>query len=126
MATAKTTKTTTKATTAKRPSVTKTTNRKPVTTEAVTPLGGSEISQQLDTLRADLKTLAQTVKSQALSKVDGRAETAKEVASEQAELAKARYDELTTKAESQIREKPLTSMAVAVGAGLLLGAILRS
>ena len=124
MATAKTTKATT--TKVKRPSVTKTTNAKPVTTESVTPLGGSEISQQLDTLRADLKTLAQTVKSQALSKVDGRAETAKTVAVDQAELAKARYDELTTKAESSIREKPLSSMAIAVGAGVLLGAILRS
>ena len=124
MATAKTTKATT--TKVKRPSVTKTTNAKPVTTESVTPLGGSEISQQLDTLRADLKTLAQTVKSQALSKVDGRAETAKTVAADQAELAKARYDELTTKAESSIREKPLSSMAIAVGAGVLLGAILRS
>ena len=122
MATAKTTtkpKTTTKA---KSPSVTKTT----VTSESVTPLQSSEISQQIDVLRADLKTLAQTVKTQALAKVDGRTETAKAVANEQAEMAKARYDELTTKAESQIREKPLSSMAIAVGAGLVLGAILRS
>ena len=123
MATAKTPTKTTKKTTAKRPSVT---NSKIKTTDNVVPLQSSEISQQIETLRNDLKTLAQTVKTQALSKVEGRSETAKAVANEQAELAKARYDELTTKAESQIREKPLTSMAVAVGAGLLLGAILRN
>ena len=125
MATAKTTKTTTKA---KRPSVTKSTNSK-IKAADVTPLGTtpqSDLSKQIDVLRADLKTLAQTVKTQAMAKVDGRTETAKQVASEQADLAKARYDELTTKAEVQIREKPLSSMAIAVGAGVLLGAILRS
>ena len=127
MATAKTTKTTTKKTTTKaRPTVTKATNSK-ITTENVTPLGTqSELSQQIETLRADLVTLAQTVKTQALAKVDGRADTAKQVATEQADAAKAKYDELTTKAEVQIREKPLSSMAIAVGAGVLLGAILRS
>ena len=118
MATAKTTKTT--KTTTKRPSVTAT------TASNVTPLGGSELSREIDTLKADLKSLAATVKTQALAKVDGRTENVKQVATEQAELAKARYEEVATKAEAQIRENPLSSMAIAVGAGVLLGAILRS
>ena len=124
MATAKTTS----KTTAKRPSATKPTNSQVKAADAA-PLGTapqSELSQQIDTLRADLKSLAQTVKTQALSKVEGRGETAKQVATEQADLAKAKYDELTTKAEVSIREKPLSSMAIAVGAGVILGAILRS
>jgi ElaB/YqjD/DUF883 family membrane-anchored ribosome-binding protein len=121
MATAKVTpkKTTAKKTTAKRPSVTETTS------DNVVPMN-SEITSQLETLRDDLKALALTVKEQAFSKVEGRTETAKVVATEQKEAAKARYDELTTKAEVQIREKPLSSMAMAVGAGLVLGAILRN
>lgn len=119
MATAKT-KTTpkvTKKTATKRPTVT--------TTDNVVPMN-TEISQQLDTLRADLKALAETVKTQAKAKVEGRAETAKAVAADQKDAAMARYEELSTKAELQIREKPLSSMAIAVGAGLVLGAILRS
>ncbi|WP_298915997.1 hypothetical protein [uncultured Algimonas sp.] len=119
MATAKVTpKATPKKTAAKRPSVTATTS------DSVAPMD-NELSNQLDTLRADLKMLAKTVKDQALSKVEGRTETARAVAVEQKDAAIARYDELTSKAEVQIREKPLSSMAMAVGAGLVLGAILR-
>ncbi|MEM7729275.1 MAG: hypothetical protein AAF311_08370 [Pseudomonadota bacterium] len=125
MATAKvtpktTTTKTTKKTPAKRPSVTAET-----TTDNVVPMN-SELTQQLETLRDDLKSLAETVKAQALGKFEGRAETAKAVAVEQKDAAVARYEELTTKAEVQIREKPLSSMAMAVGAGLVLGAILRN
>lgn len=121
MATAKTPTTpkVTKKTTAKRPSVTT------PTSDNVVPMS-SDISSQLETLRDDLKALAKTVKTQALAKVEGRTETAKAVATEQKDAAVARYDELTTKAEVQIREKPLSSMAIAVGAGLVLGAILRN
>ncbi|GLQ21169.1 YqjD family protein [Algimonas porphyrae] len=118
MATAKTPTSKTKTTRAKRPSVTT------ETSDNVVPMN-TEISQQLEILRTDLKTLAQTVKDQALSKVEGRKETVKTVATEQKDAAMARYDELSTKAETQIREKPLSSMAIAVGAGLVLGAILR-
>ena len=105
----------------------KTTGAKKTTTTSanVVPMN-NEISQQLETLRADLKALAQSVKSQALEKVEARTETARAVASEQKENVTARYDELTTKAEYRIREKPLSSMAIAVGAGLVLGAVLRN
>lgn len=104
---------------------TKTTGTKKKTTDNVVPMN-SEISSQLEILRADLKALAQTVKSQAREKVEARTETARTVASEQKEAVAARYDELTTKAETRIREKPLSSMAIAIGAGLVLGAVLRN
>lgn len=118
MATVKTTTPkVTKKTTTKAPSVT-------TTSANVVPMN-NDISQQLETLRNDLKLLAKSVKEQALAKVEGRTETVKTVAVDQKDAAVARYDELTTKAEIQIREKPLTSMAIAAGAGLVLGAILR-
>ncbi|MGB3457615.1 MAG: hypothetical protein WBG08_10880 [Litorimonas sp.] len=127
MATAKVTpkKTTPKKTAAKRPSVTTPAATADVTSDNVVPMN-SEISTQLETLRDDLKALALTVKEQAFAKMEGRTETAKSVASEQKDAAVARYEELTSKAEVQIREKPLSSMAMAVGAGLVLGAILRN
>jgi len=95
------------------------------TSDNVVPLN-SDISSQLDTLRADIMALAKTVKETALHKVETRKDTAKTVATDQKEAAVAKYDELSTKAELQIREKPLTSMAIAVGAGLVLGALLRN
>jgi ElaB/YqjD/DUF883 family membrane-anchored ribosome-binding protein len=116
MATAKTSKRTTKTAT-KRPSATETKGN-------VVPMN-SEISQQLETLRNDLKTLAKTVKDQAVTKVETRTETAKTVATEQKDAAVARYNELTTQAETQIRQNPISSMAMAVGAGFIIGAILR-
>lgn len=84
-----------------------------------------DISSQLETLRNDIMLLAKTVKEQALNTVEHRADTAKAVATDQKDAAVAKYDELSAKAEAQIREKPLTSMAIAVGAGLVLGALLR-
>lgn len=85
----------------------------------------SDISNQLETLRNDIMLLAKTVKEQALTTVESRKDTAKTAATDQKDAAVAKYDELTAKAETQIREKPLTSIAMAVGAGLVLGALLR-
>ena len=117
MATTKTPVTKTSKKTVKTPTVTASDN--------VVPLN-SDISSQLETLRADIVALAKTVKDTALNKVEDRKETAKTVATDQKDAAVAKYDELSTKAELQIREKPLTSMAIAVGAGLVLGALLRN
>lgn len=93
--------------------------------KSTTAPANSDISSQLDTLRNDIMLLAKTVKEQALNTVEGRADTAKMVATEQKDAAVAKYDELAAKAEQQIREKPLTAMAWAVGAGVVLGALLR-
>ena len=84
-----------------------------------------DVQTQIEALRKDIGLLADAVKLQTKETVSERTATAKVVAVEKAEEAKLKYEELTSKAESQIREKPLTSIAIAVGAGLLLGAITR-
>lgn len=84
-----------------------------------------DIPAQLDTLRADIATLAETIKLQAKLTVADKKATAKELTVEKTDMVKERYSDLTTKAETSIKENPLTSIAIAVGAGLLLGALSR-
>ncbi len=84
-----------------------------------------DISSQIEILRADIATLAGTIKSQAKATANEKVATAKKVAAETTDTAKVKYDELTSSAETQIRENPLTSVAIAVGVGLLLGALTR-
>lgn len=84
-----------------------------------------DIGKQLDTLRADISKLAETVSTQAKATASQKTQAFKDVAHEKTDIAKARYDELTTKAESSIKENPLTSIAIAVGAGIVLGALSR-
>jgi len=84
-----------------------------------------DIPAQLETLRGDIANLAATIKLQAKAAVADKKETAKQVTAEKTEFVKDRYDELTTKAETSIKENPLTSIAIAVGAGLVLGALTR-
>lgn len=84
-----------------------------------------DVQTQIEALRKDIALLADAVKIQTKQTVNERTATAKAVATEKADVAKAKYDELTTKAETQIKENPLTSIAIAVGAGMLLGAITR-
>ena len=90
-------------------------------TVALTP----DVQTQIEALRNDIALLADAVKIQTKQTVNERTATAKAVATEKADAAKEKYDELTTQAEVQIREKPLTSIAIAVGVGMLLGAITR-
>jgi len=85
----------------------------------------ADITDQLEVLRADIALLAQSVKTQAKAKVADKAGTAIETATEKAEVAKARYDEMSSRAETSIKENPLTAVAIAVGAGMLLGALTR-
>ena len=84
-----------------------------------------ELSAQLEDLRNDVSRLAETLKLQTKMTARDTKQTVLETASEKTEDVKAKYDELTTKAETAIKENPLTSVAIAVGAGLLLGAITR-
>jgi ElaB/YqjD/DUF883 family membrane-anchored ribosome-binding protein len=84
-----------------------------------------DVQTQIEALRTDIALLAEAVKQQATDTVAAKTEGVREQAQIKAENAKLKYDELTTKAETQIKEKPLTSIAIALGAGLLLGGILR-
>jgi ElaB/YqjD/DUF883 family membrane-anchored ribosome-binding protein len=71
--------------------------------------GNEELREQLETLRADLSALSDTVQRQAKQRI-GDAQ----------DMAAEKFDDL----EAQIRRKPLTSAAIAAGVGFLLGAIL--
>jgi ElaB/YqjD/DUF883 family membrane-anchored ribosome-binding protein len=84
-----------------------------------------DIPAQLDTLRQDVANLAETIKLQTKVSVADKKAVVKDAAVEKTELVKDRYDELATKAETSIKENPLTSIAIAVGAGLVLGALTR-
>ena len=84
-----------------------------------------DVNTQIDALRADIALLADALKLQAKETLNSKTEVARTEAKLKADEARMKYDELTTKAEAQIKENPLTSIAVAVGAGLLLGAIAR-
>ncbi|CAM3742822.1 glycine zipper domain-containing protein [Litorimonas haliclonae] len=93
----------------------------------VVALSGKDekIADQLETLRGDIAKLAETVKIQAKTSASQKTRAVKDVTAEKTEIAKARYDELTTKAEASIKDNPLTSIAIAVGAGMVLGALSR-
>ena len=84
-----------------------------------------DVNAQIETLRSDIALLTKTIKSQA--KVTAHEKTAQAVDTANAKVAetKAKYDELTTTAEKSIRENPLSSVAIAVAAGVLLGLLSR-
>jgi len=84
-----------------------------------------DVTAQIENLRADVALLAETVAEQTKSKVTQQTEAVKTVAAEAADTAKARYAEATELAETRIKEKPLTAIAIAVAAGLVLGAVTR-
>lgn len=85
----------------------------------------NDIPAQLDTLREDIANLAEAIKLQAKATVSDKAATAKDVTLEKSEIIKDRYDQLTTSAETSIKDNPLTSIAIAIGAGIVLGALTR-
>ena len=84
-----------------------------------------DIPAQIEKLKADMAVLAETLKKQAKSTVTAKTATVTDAAKERVDATRVKYDELSTNAESHIRDNPLTSVAIAVGAGLLLGAITR-
>lgn len=84
-----------------------------------------DIPAQIETLKNDVAQLAETLKLQTKATVSEKTAVAKDVTTEKAELVKERYNELSNKAERSIQENPLTSIAIAVGAGVLLGALTR-
>ena len=143
MATAKTTMPTTKTKTTKTTKA-KTTKAKPVGTTTATatrtakvvPLNREDLQAQIATLKADLAELTSSLKEQGVEYVDAKTAdlraTASEktaelrtVATQKAEIAKDKYADTLADTEARIRANPLTSVAIAVGAGLVLGAITR-
>lgn len=84
-----------------------------------------DIPTQIETLRSDLALLAETVRDTTKAKATNKVSAVKETANEKVDEVKLKYSELSSKAESSIKENPLTSVAIAVGAGMILGALTR-
>jgi ElaB/YqjD/DUF883 family membrane-anchored ribosome-binding protein len=83
-----------------------------------------DVNAQIETLRADLAALTQTLKTQAKSTAQAK-KSEVDVASAKVADTKAKYNELTNTAEKSIRENPLSSVAIAVAAGMFLGLLTR-
>ncbi len=84
-----------------------------------------DIPAQIETLRADIALLAETVRDTTKAKASDKVSVVKDVAAEKVDEAKLKYSELSSNAETSIKENPLTSVAIAVGAGMVLGALTR-
>jgi ElaB/YqjD/DUF883 family membrane-anchored ribosome-binding protein len=84
-----------------------------------------DVNAQIEPLRADLAALTQTLKTQAKSTAQAKKSEVVDVASAKVADTKAKYNELTNTAEKSIRENPLSSVAIAVAAGMFLGLLTR-
>ena len=96
----------------------------------------SDVTEQIEQLRLDIATLTQTVKQLALENIRTSAEHLRDTASSAAhKSADASQDALKDATrlvedtardlESRVRQRPLTAMLVALGAGFVLGLITR-
>lgn len=84
-----------------------------------------DVNAQIETLRADIALLSETLKTQAKTTAQIKKAQVIDSVSEKTAETKAKYDELSSVAEKSIRENPLTSVAIAVGAGMFLGLLTR-
>jgi len=84
-----------------------------------------DIAAQVENLRTDVAELTKTLKLQAKVTAQAKKSEITDIANEKTAEAKEKYTELTHTAETTIREKPLTSIAIAAGVGLLFGLITR-
>lgn len=84
-----------------------------------------DIPAQIETLRADVAKLTETLKTQAKATVADKASTVRHVTDEKTQELKQRYNEIAKSTESSIKENPLSAIAIAIGAGIVLGALTR-
>lgn len=74
-----------------------------------------QLREQASAVKEDLRKLGRITR-----------EAAKDVAGEYADEGKKKYEDLEDRAVTYIREKPLQSVLIAAGAGLLLGYLFSS
>lgn len=91
-----------------------------------------DLQSQLDALRADIATLAALLQSDGARLADGLRARAEELTGEARARAEAAFGDLRANAgrieerlEAEVREKPLQSLLMAFGFGLLLSLFLR-
>lgn len=95
------------------------------TAARVVPLAKDDVLARIETLRAELGELTSTLKAQGTAVLDEKTREIRQVAAQKTAVAKETYTELAADTEAKIRANPLTSVAIAAGVGLLLGAISR-
>lgn len=87
---------------------------------------GSNVSSGQETSKAhELREAAREVRDQIQERSQELSTHAKEVASEYYQLGRERAQEWEQALEAQIREKPIQSLLIAGGVGLLLGLLWR-
>jgi len=80
---------------------------------------GERLREQVGTVREDLKELGGVAREAAREKIDVARERAKDAVTHGRERAETEVERLS----SLVRERPLQSMAIAIGVGVLLGAL---
>jgi ElaB/YqjD/DUF883 family membrane-anchored ribosome-binding protein len=94
--------------------------------------GGDDLQAQLDALKAEIAALAETLQTDGKRMAEAlkdRAEGLSDEAVARARAAlkdiKAETDRLEDKLEAQVREKPLQSLLMAFGLGLVVSILMR-
>lgn len=90
-----------------------------------------DLSRQIETLRADLAGIMDTLKALGLAQtraaaegVKDHAEAARAAGEEELAALRARLDAMVVEADRMARDKPVTAMGIAAGFGFLLGLLL--
>jgi ElaB/YqjD/DUF883 family membrane-anchored ribosome-binding protein len=83
----------------------------------------AEFGREMKALRDDLAALAGTVKDMAAQRAEAVVGAAKETMKMTAAEAQRRGEAMALEVEDMIRERPLTSVLVAVAVGYLIGKI---
>jgi ElaB/YqjD/DUF883 family membrane-anchored ribosome-binding protein len=94
--------------------------RSPMTAKNETAASTEELREQARAVKEDLKGLSRVAKEVAQDKLGG----ARQKTAEYYEEGKKRASEYEDQFENYIRQRPLKSVLIAVGAGLLLGFLL--
>lgn len=82
-----------------------------------------DITEQLETLRADIATLSQTMADFAKERASDFADRSREEFTNRTQAAAKTAADLSRQAEDAVRAQPMTATAIAAGIGFVLGYI---
>ncbi len=84
-----------------------------------------DISKQFDALRQDVATPTASITELSKETIKDKTLPLKDITLAQKGAAQDKYKELTQTAETKIKDNPLTAVSAALGAGLVLGMLMR-